>query len=173
MFITKPPTFITFDNNLLHNTTRAAVEYEDGYKQHYLWGTYFSEELFTKLINKTITPKDIVTHDNLEQKASMIRYVGYEKIIKELGNQAKLLDKINDNVFGGEVSYELYDVQLTEQLTHRIIKVMWYDKHGKLDTTFIGVPRQDNTKTCKGALAWCNPLLKPEEAEYYEEQVST
>ena len=75
-FISKPPAYINFDEkNRLHSTSRAAIEYKDGYKSYYVHGVNFSKELFDKaFIQKNMTSEEILEINNAEQKAIIQEY---------------------------------------------------------------------------------------------------
>ena len=89
--ISKPPTKICRDNqNNLHSTTGYAVEFADGYGQHYLWGVYFSPETFQKYIVNKASVKEVFALENQEQRAAIIKHIGYETLLAELPKLKKL-----------------------------------------------------------------------------------
>ena len=149
--ISKPPVFNNFDNkNRLHSINDFAVYFKDGYGQHYVHGVYFSPELFKKcFIEKTIIPQEIISMQNAEQKAVLIQEFGYDFILSELK------DKIiihNDGI------YELFEFKIGNA-TVRAIKVICPSTK---KIFILGVPREKETETCYGAIAWTFGMKKKE-----------
>ena len=85
-FISKPPTTLTFDKqDRLHNTERAAIEYSDGYKLHYIHGVYFTENEWTRIVNNELSSEEILAEQNIEKRMA----------IMSVNESTQLLDAIN------------------------------------------------------------------------------
>ena len=102
-------------------------------------------------IEKSLTAQDILGCDNTEKKAVLIKEYGYDAIIKEAN--AKIIDtyhcksKVTDKM----CTYQVLEFKLSDTLNARVISVEDHSTHKK---TFLGVPINDQTKTCLGAIAW-------------------
>jgi hypothetical protein len=105
------PTKILREGEKMHNPNGYAIEFKDGYGQHYLYGIYFEPELFEKI--KTMTAKDVVKIKNIEQRMALLKLFGAEKILNELG--ADLIDK-------SERGNELYSITGLTDKTEKILK---------------------------------------------------
>ena len=119
------PTKILREGNKLHNTEGYAIEFADGYGQHYLWGIHIEPELFNKI--PTMSAKEVLTIKNIEQRMVIFRLLGAEKIFNELG--AKLIDK-------SERGNELYAIN---GITSKIEKMLRYScpSTGRVYTKFV------------------------------------
>ena len=157
-FISKPPKKQSFDEkNRLHSKEGYAVEFEDGYGQHYINGVFFSEELFkSSFVNKSISSQEIMNLKNTENKACLIQHFGYEKILNEL-KDIKILDKqeIFNPIRNKTMSYELIEFPMGNKVIARFVKVEDFSTN---KITCIGVPREESTNTCKKAISWTFPV---------------
>lgn len=144
-FVSKPPVKVNRDNRgNLHSTTGCAVEFADGYGQHYLWGVYFPPEMFQKYITSKASAKEIFVIENQEQKAAIIKHIGYENLINDLPN----IRVVGELVKQGK-NHVLYSFQLTHQVQPRFLMVEDFSTDRRY---FLGVPR--NCDTVLEALAW-------------------
>jgi len=67
----------------LHSTTEPAVQFKDGYSQHYLHGIFFGEDLWKRVCEKKLSLKELMSIKNLEQRyVAMKLYVGSEMLEK-------------------------------------------------------------------------------------------
>jgi len=150
--VSRPPTFINRDEKYrLHSTYDYAIVLKDGYGLHYVHGVFFSPELFNQFFKeKSFTGKDILQLKNTEQKAVLIQHYGYQQILSDVN--AKVIDtyKTKSKVTQKPVICELIEFQL-DNTTLRLVKV---EDHSVHKITTLGVPIEDSTKTCLGALAW-------------------
>ena len=116
---------------------------------------------FSAFVEKNLTGKEILSVENAEQKAELIKEYGYESILADAN--AIILDtmKTTSCVDGKLCTYQVMDIKLTDRLTQRVVAVECHSTHKK---TFLGVRRTEETKTCKGAIASTFPELeyKPE-----------
>jgi len=155
-FVSKPPVVLKRDyKGRMHCTDAAAIQFADGYCQHYVKGVFFEPVLFEKIfVKKSITPKEIMKIKNVEQKAVVMEEYGIEKMLSEL--KVELLDsrKRISQVNGKEVKEELIEFKISENVTIRALKL---DDHSQEKTYIIGVPRESGTETLQGALKWKFP----------------
>ena len=109
--VSSMPTKICRSGIKLHNPDGYAVEFADGYGQHYLYGVYFSPEDFEKV--KTMTTKEALNIKNIEQRMAILKLFGAEKILNEIG--AKLIDS-------SERGNKLYSIDGITSKTEKILK---------------------------------------------------
>ena len=109
--VSSMPTKICRSGTKLHNPDGYAVEFADGYGQHYLYGVYFSPEDFEKV--KTMTTKEALNIKNIEQRMAILKLFGAEKILNEMG--AKLIDS-------SERGNKLYSIDGITSKTEKILK---------------------------------------------------
>ena len=88
----------------LHSEKEVAIEFADGYKQHYLWGVYFNEDLWKKVVSKKLTFKEIMALENMEQRMVALKLYDPEQLLAE----AKAI-KLNESKRGNEL-YEVKDI---------------------------------------------------------------
>ena len=69
------------DTMVLHNTEDYAIEWADGYGQHYLYGIFFEPALFKKVTNKRVSAKTILGIQNMEQRMAALKFIGEEKLL--------------------------------------------------------------------------------------------
>ena len=159
--VIRPPVFIGLnEKGRLHSKNDYAIYFKDGYGIHYVEGVYFEPELFERAFKKRgITSEEILQLRNTEQKAVLIKHFGYEFILSKL-KHARVIDRVNRkwNNTDKEVSYNLIEFNIHDnpELRYgiiRVVKVEWWEGNNKR-TTIVGVPREESTKTCKGAIAW-------------------
>jgi hypothetical protein len=103
---------------------------------------------------------EILMVKNTEQKAVLIEHYGYEKILKEL-KDVKVLDEVNDfsKVDNKPVKYQVLEFDL-DRVILRFVRV---EDHSTHKVTCLGVPRNEQTKTCKGAIKWTFGLDEKED----------
>jgi len=161
-FISKPPVFINFDEkDRLHCKNDFAVLYADGFGTHFVNGVFFEKELFIKAFKENnMSGSEILMVKNTEQKAVLIEHYGYEKILNEL-KDVKVLDEVNDfsKVDNKPVKYQVLEFNLDGAIL-RFVRV---EDHSTHKVTCLGVPRNEQTKTCKGAIKWTFGLDEKED----------
>jgi hypothetical protein len=160
--ISKMPTTVLRDNNnRLNSLTNHAVKFKDGYGQYYVHGVFFDDITFNKyFIDKKYVAKDILELRNAEQRTVIIQELGYDKIISDVDK--KIIDKqsIKWNNTDKIIDYELIEFKIDNN-TVRVIKVEWYERDKKRQT-ILGVPIQESTNNCIGAIAWTFNMTKEE-----------
>jgi len=158
--ISRMPTHIDRDENgRPHSMERPAIEFKDGYSQHYVGGVFFNPELFNNaFIDCSLTAKDILNITNAEQRVVLIKHYGYDFICDELGS--KTIDSYDgiSQVTGKPVHYDLIDFEL-DGTNHRFVKV---EDHSVHKVVTLGVPVEDGTETCLGAIAWTFGMTEEE-----------
>ncbi len=150
--ICKNPKYIFLDDrNRLHSLDGSAIEFEDKNSLYFVHSINFNSEFYRKVfIEKSFPPTKILSIKNIEQRAIVIEFYGYDKLIKELN--AKRLDIYNDvsQVTSMPIECELYEFEIGRR-TFRFVKVEDYSVH---KVTTLGVPVIPETQTVKGAIAW-------------------
>ena len=74
----------------LHSETQPAVEWETE-KYYLLWGVKLNKDLWQKIVSKTLSFKEIMSIQNIEQRMVALKMMDAEKLLKE--SKAKLLHK--------------------------------------------------------------------------------
>lgn len=75
----------------LHSTAGPAIAWKDGYEQFYLWGVFFKKSLWEKVVNKTLSMKELLGLENTEQRMAALKIYGAESCLEAA--DAKLLNK--------------------------------------------------------------------------------
>ena len=69
------PNFVSRDEQgRMHNDTRSAVSWRDGFELYYLAGVHFEKELWQKVVSGTMTFKEILDIENTEQRLQAMRF---------------------------------------------------------------------------------------------------
>ena len=124
----------------LHNTRGAAIKWRDGYGEYFLNGVAVDEAIVVTPAEK-LDPKIILKEQNAEVRRELVRKIGIERIVLNLG--AKSLDKQDE--------YELLLLELGDGRSRPYLKM----RNPSISTWHLeGVP--PDTKTVKEALAWRN-----------------
>lgn len=91
VLISEKPTNIVFDEDQrLHNTKNAAIEFASGYNLYALNGVTIPDWVITTPKDK-LDPKKILEISNVEQRLQAIKYVGLEKLLSQL--KTKTIDR--------------------------------------------------------------------------------
>lgn len=137
------------NRNRLHNTNDAAIEWEDGYKMHFVDGIFFTPELFKKAFEEqSMSVKEIMDNDNVEIRAALMHHLMNDEMLGKIG---KLIDEEHTKSFvdSKPMVYKLYDVDFNPPC--RILRL---ENHTDHDLYYHFVPKEDQTATAVGALAW-------------------
>ncbi len=135
----------------LHRDDGAAIEFNNGFGFYLVHGVLFEKELYDSIyIKRTITPKEIIFLDNVEQRVCAIDFFGKDKMIKELN--AKKMDEWygESQITKMPIYNELYEFKIGLR-NIRFVKVEDYSTH---KITILGVPSIKETETVMGAIAW-------------------
>ena len=92
VFICKVPLrLLRDDRNRLHSTKEAAIQFRDGVSYHYIHGVYFNQDLWQQVIERKLSPKQLLELKETDQRFVALNHYGFEKALKELN--PKLVDK--------------------------------------------------------------------------------
>ena len=92
VFITRMPTKIHLDpRNRISSTTDYAIKWRDGLGFNFIYGNYFEEPLWNKVVSKKMNLKEITAMSNVDQRMIAIDIKGYDEIIEQ--ENSKLIDK--------------------------------------------------------------------------------
>ena len=143
--IGRPPIELNRDEKgRLHCLAKSAIRFKDGHELFFVDGINISKKMFEDVfINKTMLIKDILTLQNAELRAVLIKYVGIDKFIGEL--DAKKIDEFMHAYKDKQYKYTLWDVGLAINY----IEVPNYSDDRRF---LLGVPK--SCKTAKEAVAW-------------------
>lgn len=166
--VCKPPIFLNRDRRgRLDSKQDGAVIFADGYKQYYVQGVNFQPNQYKKFFkDKNFTGIDILNLRNVEQKAIIIQEYGYDKILKEVN--ANIIDTYTgiSKITGKQLNYQLFEFTLKDNLNRwgrflnvRLIQVECHTSHHKVT---LGVPINNQTNDCLGAIAWTFGMTKEE-----------
>jgi len=140
--------FVSFDERArLHNQTRAALEFADGYRLFVWHGTAVPENWITA--PDKLDPKTALTWENIEQRRAAAEIIGWKRVLEQL--QPTTINKDKDPEIG-----ELIEVVLPDAGEARFLKV----RCGTGRDFVLSVPRE--MKTAREANAWTYDL-KPKE----------
>ena len=112
VIITRNPQQIKRDNqDRLHSLETPAI-----YNQHYIHGVFFEPELWEKIAKRQLTPKEVMTIKNIEQRRVSINHYGWDEIFDYFDK--KLINKSKRNS-----KAELYRVKgLADRIEINIVK---------------------------------------------------
>lgn len=109
----KPKCVKKDENGRLHSIDDGAVEWRDGSKLFFIHGVQFEEELWRRVVGKSISGEEIMKLENQEQKSVALRAIGYENVLKEL--EAEVLDEEKHvSRRGREMIYQLLEADLKD-----------------------------------------------------------
>jgi len=88
----KCPSFVNFDEQgRFHSVESKAIQWADGWGVYCVNGISFDEDKFKKFfIEKNYTNEDFQSVTNTEQKAVLIKHLGYEKVISLLKDYTEI-----------------------------------------------------------------------------------
>ena len=98
----RPIRLVRDDNHNLHYDHDAAIEFPDGYKQHYLHGVYFEEEMFNRIVSQEMTLEEVAKIGSADKSAVAIQFLRPDRLLEQVG--AKLIN------VGKHDGTELYEV---------------------------------------------------------------
>lgn len=130
--ITKTPKIKRDDKTRLHSLTSKAVEFRSGFGFYAIHGVVFNEELWYNVKDRKLTPKQLLSMKNTDQRFVAMNHYGFENIID--GLDKKLIDK-------SKYGNELYSVQFD-----------------KVELKFLSYPDIDNP--AKKRISFVDPILE-------------
>lgn len=168
ILVSEPPKYMKFNNNLkLHSINGHAIEFNDGLKINLIDGVVIEPDIYNKIFTKNgINYKEIFKLNNQSIKVIIIKNIGWDKIINYVGG--KVIDEYitNSKVNNSELTYQVIDVNMINRVpSFRIVKVQC---HSTLEEVFLVVPKEKQTETCKGAIAWTFGMTEEEYNPIYE-----
>ena len=72
------------DSNQFHSQTVPAISWPDGLQGYFLDGVFFGKDLWASITNKTLSAQEAIKIENQDQRSVAMRYLGGDKILKEL-----------------------------------------------------------------------------------------
>lgn len=96
------------DKNRYHSLTEYAAGWPEGEKKYYIDGVYFEKDLWEKISKQTISAVEAVKIKNQEQKIVALKYLGWDKVIKEL--KAEEIDKKILKMDGQKLLHKVLDI---------------------------------------------------------------
>lgn len=86
------PEFIHVDEQRrLHSLDGPAIGWSDGFEQYYLFGRFFKEDLYKKIMSDNVTFADVMKIGNIEQRMAALKVLDPDKLLK--GTDAELIDE--------------------------------------------------------------------------------
>lgn len=159
-----------------HSTEKPAIHWADGLDNYFIDGVSFDRMLWNKVAKRTISAKEIAEMSNVEQKTVALRLIGYDSVVAELGG--RIIDQLSvKHPSGRTLNYQVIDVELQDdgrgfpfnQARRGISVVMAPARFVKVTCPSTGKetllrvdPRVEETKTCRGAVAWTFSLREKE-----------
>lgn len=151
-FLTKLPRKVTKDeqNRLHSDSEEGAVVWKDGYRNYFIHGVVFDHDLHNKVVNKKLPIRDILALENIEQRYIALELYGAEELFKNLGKDAKLIDKSKR----GNALYEIHGLIRGRggASTGQVVKLMRYidPSTGREYVSFV----PPEIKTADEGMAW-------------------
>ena len=144
LYLVPTPIVKIDQRNRFHSLKEPAIRWKGGKEFYYLHGVNTDKGLWEKIVNKTLTPKEIFAIQNIEQRMAALEQMGGEWLIKE--SRAVLLDKYDPK------KYELYRINNIFRQPRYLVKYVC-PSSGRVYTDF--VPNKvGEKKTAIEALAW-------------------
>src|SRR3990167_7833198 len=84
LYIAPAPEVYMNDSNQFHSQTVPAISWPDGLQGYFLDGVFFGKDLWASITNKTLSAQEAIKIENQDQRSVAMRYLGGDKILKEL-----------------------------------------------------------------------------------------
>jgi len=105
-FVSESPSKIIWDNKLLHNLTKGAIQYDGGKENYYsIHGVKFTKEQFEK--QKTASISDILGWEDIDQRSVLLQERPIETLLENI--EKTLIDETEE--CGG---YKLWEIDLPD-----------------------------------------------------------
>ena len=101
--LTKPKVEVN-DRYFIHSDIKMALEWKDGQGEYFLNGVKFPQELWSKVVSKEMTIKEIMAIDDIDQRTQAMKYAPIEELLS-LGKEVDTYKK--HTLDGQEVNYRL------------------------------------------------------------------
>ena len=166
----RAPSQVIFKDKKLSSKTEGAVQWSDGYENHFIDGYSIEPEIFNKLRNKKLSAKEALNIQNTEVRRICLQEIGWDQIYTEMNvdilKSEKTKYKLKDNSYY-EATEELFEIDLMddmdedgESIKARFIKVFDPSKN---EFVILRVdPSDPQTKTILGARGSTFKLKKSE-----------
>jgi hypothetical protein len=105
--------------NRLHDTKGYAIEFRDGYGQHYIHGRFIDSVFFEKCANGNLTREEYFVEDNDERRSAAYEIIGGEKMMAFLG--AELVDETS--IVHGNDDVETISIYRTKEKLNKFFDV--------------------------------------------------
>ena len=141
------------DRGRLHSTSKGAIEWVNGDFDYFIHGISFPENIWSGIVQKTISARQAVELSNSEQRTIACQMLGYDTIIAELN--AKKIHSTFRKVFGNEqksLRYYLYEIDLRDDSMRGPAHFIKVECPSTGKETLLRVP--PNVMKCDAALAW-------------------
>ena len=152
------PVYIKRDEgHWLHADGAPAILWRDGWSQYYLHGVRVPADYALTPAEK-ITPKIILAEKNADIQRELIRKVGAERLLLEMG--AKDVDEWEDPNTG--FKYKLVDMVIGDNIRRRYL----YFQHASLAGVFYAKPVPPEATKAFHARAWILSLVERDELDH-------
>jgi hypothetical protein len=152
--VCKPPELIKFDDrNRLHSVDGYAIKFRDGYGRFYVHGVNFDRGTFDQFFTgRYFSPRDILQLPNIHRRITLIQHFGIDAVFDHIGEKRLInRDECVSAVTRKRVVCELYDCELPDLEPVRLLKL---EDHTTHKPVVLAVPLDDDTNTCRKAIAW-------------------
>jgi len=146
--ISKTPKTKRDDKNRLHSLTSKAVEFNSGYGFYSIHGVVFDEKLWCKVKDRKLTPKQLLSMENTDQRFVAMNHYGFENIIDKLDKT--LIDK-------SEYGNELYSTKF-DDIELKFLVYPDIDNHKVKRVSFV----DPQLTSAKDAMAWKHSCTEEE-----------
>ena len=102
--ICKTPITKRDDRNRLHSLTGKACEFRSGYGFYAIHGVVFDEKLWNKVKDRKLTPKQLFSMKNTDQRFVAMNHYGFENLIDKIDKSL-----INKSEYGNELYSTKFD----------------------------------------------------------------
>jgi len=155
--VSRKPTVYMNDAGRLHHDKLPAVEFPDGYAQHYLNGVYFPRELWERVTSGSMPFDEILAIEDTDQRTQAMLYADVDKFIAHA--KGELLDEYEKiAVDGSVVNYKLYRFPRGDIFTEDAYYCLFTcPSTGKKHMEGVEV-----SKTVPEAMAWAEDITEEE-----------
>lgn len=96
LYLVPTPVVKIDEENRFHSEAEPAIRWKGGNELYYLWGVNLEKDLWEKVVNKTITPQELMSIDNTEERMVAIKHYGLENLLDKVN--AKTISKTEKEV---------------------------------------------------------------------------